>query len=135
MAVTTLDGPATGKAFALRRAPKLLRIAYSRKRGWDALDMPGDTPKADEVIHVYERIGRPQYIFVRAAKAELSGQWAEAGYRFATTPADADVRTRERWEAWALANHHRYNGEPLPAQGDLFAATPAEARSALSGGL
>lgn len=104
-----LDGPAKGVSLALRRAPEFLRVVLDHAT-WqlDALDQLDDEPKASESIYVYRLAGDVgRGFFCRRGKGCLT--FVEADYRlFDVQPADEEVRDRERWQAWAMAQ------APLP---------------------
>lgn len=98
-----LDGPAAGEVLMLKRAPVFLRVVRNSAGAWDALDIPSDTPSADETIHVYRREGRPGWIHVnRSKKAGGHFTGTTASYRLIDPqPHDLTLRDRAQWEAWA----------------------------------
>lgn len=105
--ITFIDGPAQGKTLELHRTPIMLRVVKSTLTGeWDALDQLDDTPKASEEIHVYRmRPGSSGTVHVDYRDAKTGrrrGSWMKyAEYTlWPEQPADAIVRTNERWREW-----------------------------------
>ena len=79
-----LDGPAEGVRLELRAAPEALRVVIDHTGTWDALDQPGDEPRADETVFVYRRLALPAVIhvdFVLKGRC-MSKTFASADYRF-----------------------------------------------------
>lgn len=75
---TFLDGPARGQTLMLRFAPQTLRVVVDSKGKWDALDLPEDTPRPDETVYLYERVGEAAMCHLNAGKR--SGFYAIAQY-------------------------------------------------------
>jgi hypothetical protein len=118
------DGPAHGVMMELQRAPVLLRVVETpvlEPDGlpeFDALDQVDDTPKPEERIHVYVRIGGAGWAHVdfrdkngrRDSKNVIT-----ARYRlYERQPDDADARDTERWRTWAEAQREHLipNSQP-----------------------
>jgi len=108
--ITFIDGPAIGQRLMLKRIPILLRVVQNSQSGeWDALDQLADKPRHDEKVHVYLRGDEVSmyHVLCRRGAGSRSGTgwYYKASYRlFETQPDAADVRTNDRWQAWAKAN-------------------------------
>jgi hypothetical protein len=83
-----IDGPAQGVTLLLRAAPEVLRVVRAEDGTWDALDQPGDEPRAGEEVFVYRREGRAGVAmldFARGSKYR-SGAYAAGRYRHEQNP-------------------------------------------------
>jgi len=100
-----LDGPAADVKLMLSRAPHFLRAVQNSGGEWDALDQLTDEPREGERIVVYEMVGEPTWMHVRATKGR-SGVYRGGQYRMVDPqPLEAEVRDRAKWQAWASARH------------------------------
>lgn len=108
--VTFHEGPADGKNLELRRAPKFLRVVIDRGHV-DALDQLDDEPTAEERIVVYVLRGEVTRYHAcgRDKHGKRFGRWGVSAdyWYFEEQPADAEARTREAWEAWAINQARR----------------------------
>lgn len=107
-----LDGPARSKILMLQRAPLMLRAVVG-PAGVDALDQPDDSPKPEEAVHVYLRVGRTHPVMVdfRGKDGRRRGECRlGATYRlYPEQPGPEHTRTGEAWKAWCNANLPRIN--------------------------
>lgn len=94
-----IDGPARGKHLMLRRRVRFLRVVISSTGEIDALDIPEDTPKPTETIHVYEADGEGGMCHVNMGR-NRGGFYALQNYKFVCTPLDAEVRDNRLWVEW-----------------------------------
>lgn len=101
--VIFLDGPAAGQQLLLRRAPPLLRVVVDGATGkLDALDQLDDDPEVGEIIHVYQRAGDSEAVFLCSRGPGPSGRYFNATYRHVP---DVDVdgeglEHRLLWQNW-----------------------------------
>lgn len=102
-----LDGPAADQTLAVRNAPEFLRVVWSSMRkgdgAWDALDVPGDTPRRGEKVYAYRRVGPARWMHLKASPRSASGYYAVAEYRLVEAqPDEATMRDTAKWDAWVL---------------------------------
>ena len=98
---TFQDGPAKGQSLMLSRAVMFLRVVELAGK-FDALDQPDDKPAGGEKIYAYEIASTPRMCHIRASGGR-GGFYPIVEYRFIQEqPADADMRTTERWRAWVM---------------------------------
>lgn len=101
-----LDGPAAGKRLMLKAAAGLLRVTINNKGDIDGLDQPGDAPRSDETIYVYELIAHHGTSHVQMAKpggGRTGGWYPICDYRlYAEQPADEIMRNNRKWNEWRL---------------------------------
>ncbi len=98
----------------LRRAPQFLRAVQAPGGAWDALDQIEDEPTPDEAIVVYEMVGQPSWMHVRARKG--GGIYRGGQYRLVTPqPPEAVRRHRAQWRAWAIEEAAKRRATSAPA--------------------
>lgn len=106
-------GPAAGVVLELRRAPLYLRVVFRSDllgpAEFDALDLLGDEPRADESIAVYRRkapAGR-LHLDYSDKQGRRRGRWmtlAEYVY-LEQQPDHATMRDTTNWRAWCIERH------------------------------
>jgi hypothetical protein len=93
------DGPAAGKALAIKLSPPLLRVVCNQKGEWDALDKPSDMPASGEKVWVYQLVKHEGHMHIRGQK--FSGFFPVATYHlYPEQPDDATVRGVRAWHEW-----------------------------------
>lgn len=100
------QGPADGVSLMIKRAPRFLRVveaaASTDGQRFDALDQLGDTPTAQEVIHVYELFGSVGSMHLNRGRGQ-GGCFVVATYYYhPRQPEDAQVRDAAAWQTWCL---------------------------------
>lgn len=103
---TFLDGPAQSKTLMLKRAPFFLRVVIAVSGEIDALDQLGDTPRADELVHVYVRQPGAQHnaIHLNTGRKPGGGWFSRAQYQLSPVqPDDATARRPPLWQKWCEA--------------------------------
>ena|ERR1700723_887131 len=95
------DGPADGMEFNLRRTPLFMRITRDQDTAKvDALDLLDDTPRDDEDIFVYQRIGEYGHACARGSSGQ-SGWFATYVWR---SEVDGSLlRDSVMWQNWAVS--------------------------------
>ena len=119
-----LDGPARGITMDLRRCPTYLRLVHdparTKRRGWDALDLPDDHPEPGESLALYRiEPGTHGVVFVRPG-----GRFEYGKYRHVTVHAETleQLADREHFLAFAVLHHAGGVGHghiSAPAAADL----------------
>lgn len=109
--IRVTDGPAAGRTFACRRAPKYLRVVRAEQlelvpddpaAGWDVLDQLEDTPAANEEVFVYRIVeGTWRVVIICRIPGDGGGRFELGEYRFVAQPGEATLRDTELWRAWA----------------------------------
>lgn len=119
-----LDGPAISKTLDCARAPTFIRVVVAASGKIDVLDLMDDTPRSDEMVHVYEQVPGthhgPMFVCVRG-RGGGSGRFESADYVYRPDIDGEQLRDNGSWRAWAQAQPsaigpvaHRH---PCPASG------------------
>ena len=94
------DGPAKGQRLMLKHAPEFLRVVVDEKEKWDALDLPTDTPRPEELIYAYRLSEKTGMCHINAGRGR-SGFYTIARYGFVKSqPTSAMMRDTVAWQAW-----------------------------------
>lgn len=102
---TFTNGPAASATLWLKRAPLFLRVTKGPTGEFDALDQLSDTPKADEAIFAYRRVGRSGSVHINARKngRHCGGFFTTATYEIVPIqPDDATMRDTAKWREWCV---------------------------------
>jgi len=107
MHVDFKDGPARGQFLRLKRAPVFLRVVQGLN-GFDALDLPTDTPRAGELIYAYMRTGPDGWCHLDGRDPKTGKRWSETNatgsYALCREqPPDATMRDAAKWQAWCAS--------------------------------
>ena len=94
-----LDGPAIAVNLNLMACPTYLRVVWSARKGWDALDQPEDVVAPLEMVYAYKLDGKPMSGFIDGAK--YKGPFFIANYRAVPNqPTEFEMRDTNFWLAW-----------------------------------
>lgn len=102
--LTLRGGPVEG-TYAAKRAPVYLRGVVDAEGERDVLDLLEDTPRAQEQVYVYRRVGEAGHVHLRMSGAarRASGFYALADYEYLPDVDGEQVRERDAWHAWVHA--------------------------------
>lgn len=97
----------------LQRAPIFLRLVVDATGTVDALDQPDDSPKPDEKIYTFVRVGDFGTVHVdRTVEGRRVGEWYKsAEYTcHSEQPPDEVMRDTGRWQEWTKAAYEKMRG-------------------------
>lgn len=100
--IRLVDGPAAG-ALALERAPIFLRAVVDPAGKIEALDQLDDKPEPGEKVYVYEQTAYRGQAFITLQRPRRCVHTHSADYRHRDDVDGEQVRDREAWRAWCLA--------------------------------